>query len=89
MNTKLPEISDEDRQFLHDNPNTSDVVEWVQEYAKRAVKLESDLCAERARVFARKWWSIHSASNKHFETTRKVHDDFCQLEAEIRTRSNA
>ena len=42
MNTKLPEISDEDRQFLHYNPNTSDVVEWVQEYAKRAVKQNYD-----------------------------------------------
>lgn len=42
---------------------------------------------EAARVtgeFAQKWWSIHCASNKHMETTRKAHDDFCALQAAIR-----
>lgn len=34
--------------------------------------------------FARKWWSIHCATNKHMETTRKAHDDFCALQAAIR-----
>jgi hypothetical protein len=34
--------------------------------------------------FAQKWWSIHCASNKHMETTRKAHDDFCALQAAIR-----
>lgn len=33
----LPEITEEDRQFLHDNPNTGDLVAWVQKYARRAV----------------------------------------------------
>ena len=36
------------------------------------------------RPFAHKWWSIHCASNKHMETTRKAHDDFCALQAAIR-----
>jgi hypothetical protein len=42
---------------------------------------------EAARVtgaFAQKWWSIHCASNKHMETTRKAHDDFCTLQAALR-----
>ena len=34
--------------------------------------------------FAQKWWSMHCASNKHMETTRKAHDDFCALQAAIR-----
>ena len=34
--------------------------------------------------FAKKWWSIHCATNKHMETTRKAHDDFCALQAAIR-----
>ena len=35
-------IDDEDRQFLHYNPNTSEVVEWVQKYAARAVSSERE-----------------------------------------------
>ena len=35
--------------------------------------------------FAQKWWSMHCASNKHMDTTRKAHDDFCALQAAIRT----
>ena len=34
--------------------------------------------------FAQKWWSMHCASNKHMDTTRKAHDDFCALQAAIR-----
>ena len=34
---KLPTITEEDRKFLHYNPNTSDVVEWVQNYARQAI----------------------------------------------------
>ena len=65
MNTKLPEISDEDRQFLHYNPNTSDVVEWVQEYAKRAVKLEREECAVLVESRAEprvEWGALHRAA---------------------------
>jgi hypothetical protein len=43
-------------------------------------------CAREVEVFARKWWSIHCYSNKHAETTRKAHDDFCALQAAIRRR---
>ena len=32
-----PEITAEDRSFLHDNPNTDDIVKWVQHYASAAV----------------------------------------------------
>ena len=33
----LPEITAEDRSFLHYNPNTDDIVEWVQHYASAAI----------------------------------------------------
>ena len=39
--------------------------------------------------FAKKWWSIHCDTNKHMETTRKAHDDFCALQAAIRARGKA
>jgi hypothetical protein len=52
------------------------------------VLAEREACAEKTGEFARKWWSIHCASNKHMETTRKAHDDFCALQAAIRARGN-
>ena len=54
---------------------------------KKMVAVEREVCAEKTGEFARKWWSIHCASNKHMETTRKAHDDFCALQAAIRARS--
>ncbi|NDE17375.1 hypothetical protein EBZ80_20835 [bacterium] len=47
---------------------------------------EREACAKVVGEFAQKWWSIHCASNKHMETTRKAHDDFCALQAAIRAR---
>ena len=52
------------------------------------VAAEREACADKTGEFARKWWSIHCASNKHMETTRKAHDDFCALQAAIRARGN-
>lgn len=56
------------------------------EYMQREIAAEREACAEKTGEFARKWWSIHCASNKHMETTRKAHDDFCALQAAIRAR---
>jgi hypothetical protein len=50
------------------------------------VQAEREACADKTGEFARKWWSIHCDSNKHMETTRKAHDDFCALQAAIRAR---
>ena len=49
---------------------------------------EREACADKTGEFARKWWSIHCDSNKHMETTRKAHEDFCALQAAIRARGN-
>jgi hypothetical protein len=38
MRTLLPAITEDDRQLLHYNPNTDDIVEWAQEYAIKAVQ---------------------------------------------------
>ncbi len=50
---------------------------------------EREACADKTGEFARKWWSIHCDSNKHMETTRKAHDDFCALQAAIRARGTS
>jgi hypothetical protein len=46
----LPPITEEDRQFLHYNPNTADVVDWVREYARQAVAAERERCAKVCEV---------------------------------------
>ena len=40
----LPEITAGDRLFLHYNPNTNDIVDWIQRYANTAIT------ADRARL---------------------------------------
>ena len=42
----LPPITDEDHQFLHYNPNTDDIVRWVQAYATAAVLAEREAVIE-------------------------------------------
>ena len=51
----LPPITDEDRQFLHYNPNTDDLVEWVQNYARAAIAEQSDAVTKAALEVARCW----------------------------------
>ena len=53
---------------------------------EKFAKMIIEECAREVEEFARKWWSIHCYSNKHAETTRKAHDDFCSLQAAIRRR---
>ena len=43
-----------------------------------------DEAAQQTGEFAQAWWSKHCASNKHKETTRAAHDDFCRLQINIR-----
>jgi hypothetical protein len=55
-------------------------------HMRQQIAIEREAFADKAGEFARKWWSIHCDSNKHIETTRKAHDDFCALQAAIRAR---
>ena len=57
-----------------------------ERFAALVAAAEREVCADKTGEFARKWWSIHCDSNKHMETTRKAHDDFCALQAAIRAR---
>ena len=63
------------------NPLTFEVFD-----KEKFAKLIIEECAREVEEFARKWWSIHCHSNKHAETTRKAHDDFCRCIAAIRRR---
>lgn len=60
----------------------------IERFAALVAAAEREACAKKSGEFARKWWSIHCASNKHLDTTRKAHDDFCDLQAAIRARGN-
>jgi hypothetical protein len=61
----------------------------LERFFHMAQAAEREACAKVTGEFAQKWWSIHCASNKHMETTRKAHDDFCALQAAIRARGQA
>lgn len=49
---------------------------------------ERNSAAEIAGDFARKWWSLYCATNKHMETTLMAHNDFCALQSAIKARGN-
>jgi hypothetical protein len=55
---------------------------------KQEILAEREACADKTGEFAQKWLSIYCDSNKHMETTRKAHNDFCALQAAIRNRRN-
>lgn len=40
-NIKLPLITEDNQEFLQSAPNTSDIIEWVQTYAREAVRMNS------------------------------------------------
>ena len=63
--------------------------ESLERFATLVSAAEREACAKKAGEFAQKWWSIHCDSNKHMETTRKAHDDFCALQSAIRARGKA
>jgi hypothetical protein len=61
----------------------------LKNFYNLATAKEREACAKMVGEFAQKWWSIHCDSNKHMETTRKAHDDFCALQVAIRARGEA
>ena len=58
--------------------------QWCENFAALVRNATLEEAAGVTGEFAQKWWSMHCASNKHMETTRKAHDDFCALQAAIR-----
>jgi hypothetical protein len=63
-------------------------IEVIEAFAKLVREDEREAYAKVVSEFAQKWWSIHCDSNKHMETTRKAHDDFCALQAAIRAKGD-
>jgi hypothetical protein len=89
MNERIKALVEQARKYADENRPGSFVKydpEWFVLYNEKFAELIIEECAREVEVFARKWWSIHCHSNKHAETTRKAHDDFCSLQAAIRRR---
>ena len=64
----LPAIDEDDRQFLHYNPNTSDIVEWVQRYAQKAVAAERERwTAPRQIAIKGDIWRVRFLEDGHTE----------------------
>ena len=84
MNERIKELHNQACRFdMEHYPNAIPDGERIQQ---KFAELIIEECAREVEEFARKWWSIHCHSNKHAETTRKAHDDFCALQAAIRRR---
>jgi hypothetical protein len=64
-------------------------IDMWEHFAQLVAAKEREACAKIAQDFAKKWWGIHCHSNKHMETTRKAHEDFCKIDNAIRARGDA
>jgi len=84
MNERIRQLKEQSMEWV---PNMADPDTKIRLLnAEKFAELIIEECAREVEEFARKWWSIHCHSNKHAETTRKAHDDFCALQAAIRRR---
>lgn len=66
----LPEITEEDRKFLHYNPNTSDIVELVQNYAMKAIEIASNVEASN---------TVSELQNKNNQLAASIAAIHCRL----------
>lgn len=69
-----------------DGDNYHIQTDLIECFANLVAAAERNSAAEIAGDFARKWWSLHCATNKHMETTLMAHNDFCALQSAIRAR---
>lgn len=61
---ELPAITDEDRELLHYNPNTDDLVAFVQDYARKAIEASRAVRAEPAIVARPLEWEEHQSGQQ-------------------------
>jgi len=73
-------------ELILDDAGRTTITNRMEAFARLVAAKEREACAKVVGEFAQKWWSIHCGSNKHMETTRKAHDDFCALQIAIRAR---
>lgn len=62
----------------------TNLIPYIERFATLVRNAALDEAAQQTGEFAQAWWSKHCASNKHMETTRAAHDDFCRLQINIR-----
>ena len=91
MNERIKQLKEQSMEWMPNmaDPDTKIRLLNAGKFAELVATHEREECAKVAGDFAKKWWSIHCDTNKHMETTRKAHDDFCALQAAIRARSKA
>ena len=65
------------------------IAESTPETLKRFAALVLEEAANGADALAKKWWARHCETNRHMETTREAHEDFCQLGQAIRALKGA
>ena len=87
---ELPVLPEPDLQV-----NMAEYIMGLQVHSPRQLQAYGAACAAHAREVAleeakllsdtraKAWWITHSATNRHMDTTRKAHDDFCGLSVAI------
>jgi hypothetical protein len=86
MNERIKKLAEQANDYANHLDKIGVDDGWQNIFNQKFAELIIEECAREVEEFARKWWSIHCHSNKHSETTRKAHDDFCSLQAAIRRR---
>jgi hypothetical protein len=84
MNERIRQLKEQSMEWVPNQVDPDTKIRLLN--AEKFAEMIIEECAREVEEFARKWWSIHCHSNKHAETTRKAHDDFCSLQAAIRRR---
>jgi len=86
MNERIKELYEQSLTHTTGKDHAGNPMLVIKQNPEKFAELIIEECAREVEEFARKWWSIHCHSNKHAETTRKAHDDFCALQRAIRRR---
>ena len=91
----LPKITAEDRSFLHDNPNTDDIVEWVHNYASaavasdRAARAPADSVTAPAGAEVVGWLPVHSNGHKFYGAPLKTEAEAKQYINQVHQSSDS
>jgi len=79
---KVTEIEAEDQRWLSDNPNTSDIVEWIKTYARNEVAIA--IAKQAAQLETAGWLHTFPDGTFHFSKVDPINHDSQELaDAEV------
>lgn len=82
----------DDETILWQAKEIADKIDRIAELERQLEEARNQALEEAANgadALAKKWWARYCETNKHMETTREAHEDFCQLGRAIRALKGA